>query len=122
MENLNIIAYCIYLIICVSITAIVGSNLHKNGYHLILDLFENEKFSKTLNNLLLVGYYLINIGYIAITVNAFGLIVTVEHLIVEVISRVGAILIILGILHINNILTLQFLSKRKQKIIQLFNN
>lgn len=121
MENLNIIAYTIYFSISAFVTIFVGKSLHKNGYHLILDLFEHQEFTRTTNNILLIGYYLVNLGYVAITIASFRLITTVTTLFEVLSYRIGTILFILGILHINNILTLTLLSKRKQKIIKFFN-
>jgi len=117
----TILVYTIYLLLAALITVLVGKDLHRNGYYLILDLFDNEEFSKTVNNLLLTGYYLVNIGYIAITVSQFGAVETVVLAIEELSRKVGTIVLILGILHFNNIIVLHVLSKRKQSIINFIN-
>lgn len=122
MENINIIAYCIYLLIGVGITVFVGKHLHKNGYYLILDLFDNEVFTKTLNLMLLVGYYLVNIGYISMTITTFNHMENAQDVFEAVGEKVGLIFIILGLLHVNNILVLSLLSKRKENIIKLLIN
>ena len=122
MENLNLITYSIYLAICIVITVFVGKHLHKNGYYLILNLFDNELFTKTINNILLIAYYLVNIGYIAITIVTFGEITDYPAMLEVLAGKVGLILLSLGILHINNIITLNILSRRKHKIIEIFNN
>jgi hypothetical protein len=118
----NIIAYIVYLTVTVITTVFVGKHLHKNGYHLIFDLFENERFTTTVNNLLLTGYYLVNIGYIAITIDAFHEISSLDLLFSRLAQRIGIIFLILGSLHYNNILILHLLSRRKQEIIKMFNN
>ena len=117
----NVTAYIVYLITAVIITVLVGRDLHKNGYYLILDLFENELFTKTLNNMLLTGYYLVNLGYVAIAITSFEDITNTQLLLTELATKIGTILLILGVLHFNNIIVLHLLSKRKQKLIQLFN-
>ena len=117
----TLFVYTIYLCIAGLITIQVGKDLHRNGYHLILDLFDNETFSKTVNNLLLTGYYLVNIGYIAITVSKFGGMDSEVQAIEELSRNVGTILLILGTLHFNNIIVLHALSKRKQSIINYIN-
>ena len=117
----NVTAYIVYLITAVIITVLVGRDLHKNGYYLILDLFENELFTKTLNNMLLTGYYLVNLGYVAIAITSFEDISNTQLLLTELATKIGTILLILGVLHFNNIIVLHLLSKRKQKLIQLFN-
>ncbi len=118
----NLITYSIYLTIGAIIIFLVGRNLHKNGYHLILNLFQNELFTTTINNLLLVGYYLVNIGYLAITVVNFDQLQSLELVLIALADKIGVILLILGILHFNNIIILTLLSARKQQIIKLFNN
>jgi len=119
--NYNILAYSIYLGICFFITLWVGRDLHKNGHYLIYDLFKHKGFTKTVNNILLVAYYLVNLGYIATTLASFGQINSFSVLMETIASHVGSILLILSALHFNNILILHLLSKRKYKIILFFN-
>ncbi len=119
---IQIIVYSIYLLTCFLITIYVGKNLHKNGLFLIQDLFQNHEFARTVNNFLLIGYYLINMGYVAITINSFGQVETLLEAFSELSYRTGVILLLLGIMHINNISSLHLLSTRKEKIIQLFNH
>lgn len=117
----NLITYSIYLTVGAIVILLVGKNLHTNGYYLILNLFDNELFTKTINNLLLVGYYLVNIGYLAITIINFDKLDTLEMVLVALTDKIGIILFILGILHFNNILILSLLSRKKHTIIKLFN-
>lgn len=122
MNNYKIYSYIIYLLIGLVVTFFVGRDLHRKGYFLILDLFEHEGFTQTINNLLLVLYYLLNMGYITITLLEIGEVNTLIQLIEKLSLRIGLILFILGSLHFNNIIVLQLLSKKKQKIIQFFNH
>ena len=117
----TIIVYSIYLLIAALITVIVGKDLHSNGYYLILDLFENKEFTYTVNNLLLTGYYLVNIGYIATTVSQFGAVHDFLLAAEELSYRIGTIALILGILHYNNIIVIHLLSSKKEKIINFIN-
>jgi hypothetical protein len=116
-----LITYTVYLALAGLITVLVGRDLHTNGYFLILDLFENTAFTKTVNNMLLTAYYLVNIGYIAITVSQFGDISSVVLAVEEVSFKIGAVALLLGALHFNNIIVLHLLSKRKQIIINFIN-
>lgn len=114
-------AYIVYLLISIASTVYVGQDLHRNGYHLILDLFDNESITRTINNLLLTGYYLVNIGYIAITIRGFQSIDTEGELFLTVSEKLGTIYLILGVLHYNNVWQLNNLSKYKDKFISMFN-
>jgi len=119
---MNIVtAYIVYLAIAALITVAVGYDLHRNGYHLILDLFGNKEFTRTVNNLLLTGYYLVNIGYIAITVSQFGALDNLQLVLEELSSKLGTIALILGALHFNNIVVLHILSRKKNLIINFIN-
>ncbi len=122
MNNLTIYAYSIYLFICLMVTFFIGRDLHRKGYYLILDLFENEEFTTTVNNILLVLYYLVNMGYVTVTLLQIGEVIDIVQLLEHLSLRIGLILFLLGSLHFNNIIMLQLLSKKKHKIIQFFNH
>lgn len=117
----NVLGYSVFLLVAFTVTVLVGKDLHKNGYYLILELFNNESFASNVNNLLLTGYYLVNLGLIALTIGTFGELDTIETL-VEVLSfKFGQVLLVLGILHFNNIIVLHFLSGYRKRILELFN-
>ena len=117
----NITAYIVYLIVVLVITIFVGRDLHKNGYYLILDLFGNELFTKTINNILLTGYYLVNLGYVMLAISQFNEITNAEIFLSELALKIGTISLILGALHFNNIILLHILSSKKLQIFELFN-
>jgi hypothetical protein len=116
------ITYTAYFCLAALLTVLVGRDLHNNGYYLILDLFHNELFTKTVNNMLLTGYYLVNIGFVAITVGQIGEVDSLVQAIERVSFRIGSIALFLGVLHFNNIIVLHLLSKRKTTIINFINN
>lgn len=59
-----------YLAISIGVTIKVGSMLHTHGtIFLTHHLLGMESLAKSINNLLLVGFYLLNIGYILIVMN-----------------------------------------------------
>jgi len=115
------ITYSIYLITGALITVTVGADLYCNGYYLILNLFENEVVTQTINKLLLTGYYLVNIGYIALTLTQIDEVETTTVALEQLAYNIGRILLILSYLHFQNIALLAWLSKRKQILINQFN-
>lgn len=117
---ITVITYTTYLCIATLVTVLVGRNLHRDGHHLILDLFGNELFTRTVNNLLLMGYYLVNIGYIALSIRQVEA-AELYTALPKLADALGTKLLLLGALHFNNILVLNILSKHKHKIIQFFN-
>src|SRR6266545_1037985 len=59
--------YLAYLSISVALTVWVARTLHKNGRIFLVDSFHgNEPLADSVNHLLVVGFYLINIGYVAL--------------------------------------------------------
>ena len=112
--NYNIIAYCIYGIITVFITVFVGKQFHNNGYYYIISIFEAEKISNAINNLLLIGYYLVNIGFAIYKISDWQKLYNIKDLIENLSSNIAFIVILLAILNFVNIAVLSIF--RKQSI------
>jgi hypothetical protein len=113
--NLNILAYIIYLVITTFIIVKVGKICYKNGNIYVAQLipYHAELCQKT-NQILLVGYYLLNIGYCAMTLICWAKIITL-HQLIEVIAYKSAIIIaVIAIMHYMNIF---ILTKYIQKLI-----
>lgn len=105
----------IYLTISFYITVFVGYKCYKIGSIFLINFIENEQICHSINQLLLVGYYLLNLGYIAISVNSWPQIENWSHLFYTVSIKLSNILFILCFLHFVNILTI-YISRKKQKI------
>ena len=70
--NLHVLSYLIYLPITIVLTIWVGHMLFKNGKIFLVDIFEkNLELAQSVNQLLLVGFYLINIGYAVFTLSSY---------------------------------------------------
>ncbi|WP_431211927.1 hypothetical protein ACQ86N_40105 [Puia sp. P3] len=58
-----LVCYSAYLVIIVLLTVWVARTLFRNGKVFLIDIFHgNEELARAVNNLLLVGFYLINKG------------------------------------------------------------
>jgi hypothetical protein len=65
--NETVITYTLYLILAVSMTVWVARTLHKNGRIFLVDCFHgNTDLADSVNHLLLVGFYLMNIGFVSL--------------------------------------------------------
>ena len=61
------VCYFTYLAISIGITVWVARTLHQNGRVFLLDAFHGDAgLADSVNHLLVVGFYLINLGYIAL--------------------------------------------------------
>lgn len=115
--NVNVITYSIYLAVTIYVTVVVGYGFYKNGIHLIVDLFSGNKVAaNAINKMLLVGYYLVNIGYLALSISTWPPLTSYLDMVQILFAKVSIILLVLGVLHINNIVCLHILAKRKNVI------
>ena len=96
--------YIAYLLISVFVTIIVGNKLHRDGGIWIASLLGDKIFSERLNNLLLLGYYLVNIGYIFYAFTSWGILQNWVDVLEVLSQKISRILLILGYLHYQNII------------------
>ncbi len=108
--------YLVYFIASLWLTIKVGNSLHRHGRPWIISLIGDERLSDKINDLLLLGYRLVNIGYLFITLMTGAVIVTSITAIMEFMSiKLGMILMLLAGLHFQNIFLLVLFSKLKSK-------
>jgi len=105
--------YLSYLTISVVLTVWVARTLHHNGRVFLLDAFHgNADLTDSVNHLLVVGFYLINIGYIALALKTTAQLVTVRQVIELESAKIGVVLMILGAMHFFNILVFAKMRRR----------
>jgi hypothetical protein len=111
--NWIISTYLAYLAISVALTVWVARTLHKNGRIFLVDSFlGNEQLADSVNHLLVVGFYLINVGYVTLALK-FGMSVATGQEALEVLStKVGRVLLVLGFMHFFNLLVFTRMRKR----------
>ena len=63
---ITIVSYAIYAFLSISITIWVAKTLHTNGRAFLIDAFKNNSaLADSVNHLLVVGFYLVNLGYMS---------------------------------------------------------
>ena len=113
--NYIIITYSFYLAITISLTIWVARTLFKNGKVFLVDIFHgNKELADSVNNLLLVGFYLINLGYAVYTLQVTDSILNMQQVIEELSIKVGLIILILGGMHFFNLYI--FFNLRKKAV------
>jgi phosphoglycerol transferase MdoB-like AlkP superfamily enzyme len=105
--------YLAYLFISVALTIWVARTLHKNGRIFLVDSFlGNEPLADSVNHLLVVGFYLINIGFVTLALK-YGDKATDTQTALEILStKVGLVLVVLGIMHFINLATFSKMRRR----------
>ncbi len=101
--NYIVITYAVYLSLTILLTIWVARTLFRNGKIFLVDIFHgNTDLANAVNNLLLTGFYLINIGYAVYTLRVLESISNVQQTIEVLSIKVGAIILILGCMHFLN--------------------
>ena len=97
-------SYLVYVAISVALTIWVARTLHRNGRIFLVDAFHgNEPLADSVNHLLVVGFYLINLGWIVMTLRTQLQIDTTRGAIELLSDKVGTVLFVLGLMHFFNL-------------------
>lgn len=99
--------YSCYIAISVAMTVWVARTLHNNGRIFLIDAFRgHQALADAVNHLLVVGFYLVNFGYILLALKTTDPLSTSREIIETESWKIGVVVLILGIMHIANIVIL----------------
>ena len=105
--------YIAYTIISISMTVWVARTLHKNGRIFLLDAFKGkEDMADSVNHLLVVGFYLINIGFILLFLRLMEKPKTLVEGIEYIATKLGVVLLVLGFMHFFNMFNFNRMRKK----------
>jgi hypothetical protein len=111
--NYLVTTYILYLVISVALTVWVARTLHKNGRVFLVDAFHgNELLADSINHLLVVGFYLINIGYVSLALKYGDKAASLDQLFEVLSTKIGAVMLILGGMHFFNLYVFSKMRKR----------
>ncbi len=97
----------IYLATSVVVALWVGWTLHRNGRVFLVEVYQGkEDLADSVNHLILVGFYLISIGFVAVAIRiSAGIGLEDMGGAIQVVStKVGLVLLVLGVTHFLNLL------------------
>lgn len=96
--------YYVYLVLSLALTVWVATTLHRNGRVFLVEAFHgNQEMADSVNHLLVVGFYLVNVGYVALALRTASSLDTLRGAIELVSEKMGAVLLILGMMHFFNL-------------------
>jgi hypothetical protein len=105
--------YLVYVVGSVALTVWVARTLHRNGRIFLVDAFHgNEALADSINHLLVVGFYLINVGYVALALKYGAKPSDVQTAIEFFSTKIGLVLLVLGGMHFFNMLVFSCLRRR----------
>lgn len=120
--NYIILTYALYMPLAIMLTVWVARTLFTNGRIFLIDIFHgNELLADSVNKLLVVGFYLINIGYAVYTLRILGQIDSAQLVIERLSLKIGAIILILGAMHFFNLFVF-FKLRRRASLSSLTNS
>ena len=98
------VSYVIYLVVSVILTVWVARTLHRRGRVFLIDAFHgDENVADSVNHLLVVGFYLINIGYVTLALKYGDKPTSTQESIEFLSTKIGLVLVVLGAMHFFNI-------------------
>jgi len=111
-----VVIQSIYLVLSVGMTMYVAQTLYKSGRIFLVRTFaDDEAMADSINHLLVVGFYLVNIGWVFMWTKYGEKPVNVGGAIEFITTKVGIAMLILGIIHLLNLKFLWSLRKHLQK-------
>jgi len=114
--NTPILLHIIYVIASVSMTVWVARTLHKNGRIFLIDAFHGkEDFADSVNRLLVVGFYLINLGFIMLFLRFGEKPASALEGFEYTSTKIGVVLVVLGAMHFFNMFNFDKMRRKGTK-------
>ncbi|WP_426505098.1 hypothetical protein ACPPVO_46150 [Dactylosporangium sp. McL0621] len=111
--DLKLTTYLAYLLISILLTIWVARTLFKNGQVFLDDAFADERLAESVNHLLVVGFYLLNLGFVAIALKVTGPVAGGSGAMETLAAKLGLVLLVLGGVHFANLFVLSRFRRRR---------
>lgn len=113
--NDTVITYALYLTLAIAMTIWVARTLHQNGRIFLIECFHgNKDLADSVNHLLVVGFYLINIGFVSLYLKTTDDVTGARGVFETLSGKMGVVLLVLGAMHFFNLIVFAKLRKRAQ--------
>ena len=112
----TVYSYVAYLVVSIVLTVWVARTLHRRGRIFLVDAFGgNELLADSVNHLLVVGFYLINIGYVTLALKYGDKPTDTQQSIEFLSTKVGLVLVVLGVMHFFNVLNVAKIRRKSHR-------
>jgi len=109
----KLIMYLSYLTLSLVLTAWVSRTLFRNGQVFLDDALGNERLARSVNHLLVVGFWLLNAGFVAVAIQVDGQVATASEAVETLSIKLGLVLLVLGGVHLFNVYVLNRFRRRR---------
>lgn len=105
--------YIVYTVLSIMMTAWVAHTLYKNGRVFLLEAFKGkEEMADSVNRLLVVGFYLVNLGFILLYLRYGTKPTDIENGVEYAATKLGVVLLVLGAMHFFNMYNFDRMRKK----------
>lgn len=106
------VVYAVYAAVSVALTIYLARTLGSNGRVFLLDVFpEQPDMARAVNELLVVGFYLVNFGYACLLLRG-GTAGTVTTAVETLATKLGYLLFSLAVMHFANLYVFHRIRRR----------
>lgn len=108
-----VLAYALYLLISIPLTVVVARTLGKHGRTFLTEVFRDSPgLATAVNQLLVVGFYLISLGFVTLFLTSGADIVNAREVFEMLSVKVGTVALVLGVMHLLNVLVFNGIRRR----------
>ena len=101
--NYTIASYCFYVLITFVVIVQAGQTLYKSGHCFLVNVFHDVLLAESINKLLLLGYYLLNIAYVLLVLQTETQASNTQTMMELVSQKAGLIILLLAGMHFFNL-------------------
>jgi hypothetical protein len=118
--DLKVMTYLLYLAIVVPLTVWVGRALRRHGEVFLVDVFGgDERLARSVNQLLVTGFYLLNFGFLSNFMASKADVETGRALMEVLSAKVGGVALVVGVIHLANVWSLNAFRRRAVQRAQI---
>ena len=111
--NTNLSIYTAYFLVSLGMTIWVARTLHKNGRLFLVDaLSGRQELADSVNHLLLVGFYLVNLGFILLFLRVGSKPADMVEGVEYISTKLGIVILVLGAMHFFNMFNFSRMRKK----------
>jgi hypothetical protein len=108
-----VVAYALYLLISIPLTVLVARTLSRHGRAFLTEVFaDSPGLANAVNQLLVVGFYLISLGFVTLFLTSHAEVPTAREVFELLSVKVGVVALILGAMHLTNVLVFNGIRRR----------
>jgi hypothetical protein len=111
--NTSLSIYAAYFLVSLGMTIWVARTLHKNGRLFLVEAFSGrQELADSVNHLLLVGFYLINLGFILLFLRVGSKPADIVEGVEYISTKLGIVMLVLGGMHFFNMFNFSKMRKK----------